>query len=239
MDWLIYGLGAAGLLRAGDGLHRPARDRAPGARQDLRRPDHPVLRGLRQDAVVPVPRRDRVRLQGRPAGRLRPLRRHVPAGQGQPRTSVRTARTGIVPGARRQRPGRRVGDRPPEDEGRLFYQKKVLAEADHHGRRPDDEPPAGLRDPARRHRDVRRQPHPADREPGPGVHRRGRTQPTDDCAGKPTTPAYASGIQTGDTIVAFNGQPVSYWDEMSAADPGQPGPARADHRRCATGRPCS
>ena len=40
-------------------------------------------------------------------------------------------------------------------------------------------------------------------------------EPTDDCAGKPKTPAYASGIQAGDTIVAFNGQPVSDWDEMS------------------------
>ena len=40
-------------------------------------------------------------------------------------------------------------------------------------------------------------------------------EPTDDCAGKPKTPAYASGIRAGDTIVAFNGQPVSDWDEMS------------------------
>jgi membrane-associated protease RseP (regulator of RpoE activity) len=38
---------------------------------------------------------------------------------------------------------------------------------------------------------------------------------TNDCTGKPKTPAYQSGIQPGDTIVAFNGQPVSSWDEMS------------------------
>lgn len=35
------------------------------------------------------------------------------------------------------------------------------------------------------------------------------------CAGKPLTPAAQSGIRPGDTVVAFNGQPVSSWDEMS------------------------
>ena len=40
-------------------------------------------------------------------------------------------------------------------------------------------------------------------------------EPTNDCAGKPKTPAYESGIQAGDTIVAFNGQPVTDWDQMS------------------------
>lgn len=38
---------------------------------------------------------------------------------------------------------------------------------------------------------------------------------TNDCVGKPKTPAYESGIKAGDTIVAFNGQPVSDWDQMS------------------------
>lgn len=36
-----------------------------------------------------------------------------------------------------------------------------------------------------------------------------------DCAGKPKTPAYESGIQPGDTIVAFNGEQVTDWDQMS------------------------
>jgi membrane-associated protease RseP (regulator of RpoE activity) len=36
-----------------------------------------------------------------------------------------------------------------------------------------------------------------------------------DCAGKPATPAAQSGIQKGDRIVAFNGQPVGSWDEIS------------------------
>lgn len=35
------------------------------------------------------------------------------------------------------------------------------------------------------------------------------------CAGRPPTPAARSGIQPGDRIVAFNGQPVESWEEMS------------------------
>ena len=35
------------------------------------------------------------------------------------------------------------------------------------------------------------------------------------CTGKPATPAAQSGIQPGDTIVAFNGTPVSSWDDVS------------------------
>ncbi|MDN5770540.1 MAG: site-2 protease family protein [Microlunatus sp.] len=40
-------------------------------------------------------------------------------------------------------------------------------------------------------------------------------EPVNDCAGKPKTPAYLSGIQAHDTIVAFNGAPVTDWDQMS------------------------
>jgi membrane-associated protease RseP (regulator of RpoE activity) len=35
------------------------------------------------------------------------------------------------------------------------------------------------------------------------------------CAGKPPTPAAQSGIQPGDVVVAFDGAPVSSWDQMS------------------------
>jgi membrane-associated protease RseP (regulator of RpoE activity) len=35
------------------------------------------------------------------------------------------------------------------------------------------------------------------------------------CAGKPPTPAAQSGIKPGDVVVAFNGQPVSSWDQVS------------------------
>ena len=37
------------------------------------------------------------------------------------------------------------------------------------------------------------------------------------CSGKPRTPAYESGIRPGDQIVSFNGQPISSWEEMSTA----------------------
>jgi membrane-associated protease RseP (regulator of RpoE activity) len=37
------------------------------------------------------------------------------------------------------------------------------------------------------------------------------------CAGQPASPAARSGIQPGDTIVAFNGSPVESWVEMSDA----------------------
>ncbi len=35
------------------------------------------------------------------------------------------------------------------------------------------------------------------------------------CAGKPPTPAVLSGIQPGDKVLAFNGVPVSSWDDVS------------------------
>lgn len=35
------------------------------------------------------------------------------------------------------------------------------------------------------------------------------------CAGKPQTPAAQSGIKTGDVVVAFNGQPVESWNQIS------------------------
>lgn len=38
---------------------------------------------------------------------------------------------------------------------------------------------------------------------------------TTDCEGKPETPAALSGIQAGDKVVAFNGAPVSSWEEIS------------------------
>jgi membrane-associated protease RseP (regulator of RpoE activity) len=37
------------------------------------------------------------------------------------------------------------------------------------------------------------------------------------CTGKPPSPAAQSGIRPGDSIVAFNGRPVSSWDEVSVA----------------------
>jgi membrane-associated protease RseP (regulator of RpoE activity) len=40
---------------------------------------------------------------------------------------------------------------------------------------------------------------------------------TTSCAGRPATPAKLSGIQVGDRIVAFNGATISSWSEMSEA----------------------
>ena len=37
------------------------------------------------------------------------------------------------------------------------------------------------------------------------------------CAGRPDTPAKLSGLQPGDTVVAFNGMPIRTWDQMSEA----------------------
>jgi membrane-associated protease RseP (regulator of RpoE activity) len=40
----------------------------------------------------------------------------------------------------------------------------------------------------------------------------------DDCQpGDPGAPAYEAGLQPGDTITAFNGEPVAGWDELSSA----------------------
>ncbi len=40
---------------------------------------------------------------------------------------------------------------------------------------------------------------------------------TTSCSGRPDTPAKLSGIQAGDTIVAFNGAAISSWEQMSSA----------------------
>ncbi len=37
------------------------------------------------------------------------------------------------------------------------------------------------------------------------------------CTGKPKTPAYESGIRQGDKILAFNGRPIADWSQMSEA----------------------
>ncbi|MFL6025388.1 MAG: M50 family metallopeptidase [Friedmanniella sp.] len=40
--------------------------------------------------------------------------------------------------------------------------------------------------------------------------------PDRSCAGKPASPAAQSGIRPGDTVVAFNGRPVSSWEDVSS-----------------------
>ena len=40
--------------------------------------------------------------------------------------------------------------------------------------------------------------------------------PDQSCAGKPATPAAQAGLRPGDTVLAFNGQTVTSWDQMSS-----------------------
>ena len=47
------------------------------------------------------------------------------------------------------------------------------------------------------------------------------------CTGKAPTPAAPMGLQPGDRIVAFNGQPVDVLGRDVDADPGQPRPPGA------------
>ena len=102
----------------------------------------------------------------------------------------------------------------PDDDGRLFYQKKSVAEAGHHGRRPDHEHPAGLRHPARGRRDLRGLPVPAADRPGPGVHRRRRRsrQQLRRQAEDPGRTVRASAPGTGGRLQRPAGR---YWDECS------------------------
>ena len=202
------------LLRPGDGVDRAARDRAPGAGQDLRRQDHPVLRRVRPDTLVTPARRDRVRVQARPARRLRPVRRDVPA-----RPRAIPARCGSTAPARSARwpttPAPRSGrDISAADDGRLFYQKKswqkliimaggptmnillafviLLGVTASYG--------------------VYRSQLTVNRVQECIVAANATDQ---SCDGKAPTPAARSGIQAGDRVVAFNGVAVSSWDEVS------------------------
>ena len=78
--------------------------------------------------------RDRVRRQGGAAGRLRPLRRHVPAEQASTRARSADAHRAL-PDMADQARSVEWEDIRPEDEGRLFYQKRAWQKIDHHGRR--------------------------------------------------------------------------------------------------------
>ena len=94
----------------------------------------------------------------------------------------------------------------PEDDGRLFYQKKSWQKLIIMAGGPIDEHAAGLRHPARRHRDLRGLPRDADRQPACSEcivgRRRHRPRPA---PAEPKTPGFAAGLRTGDRIVAFNG----------------------------------
>ena len=74
---------------------------------------------------------------------------------------VRAARTGIFQTMADNARAAGVGDHPAGGRRPAVLPEEDLAEADHHGRRPDHEPAAGLRVVVRGHRDVRGVPHPS------------------------------------------------------------------------------
>lgn len=213
MDYLVYGLGAVlffVLVMASIALHEIGH-LVPGKIFDVKTTQYFVgfgrtvwsrFRGETEYGVKAVPLGGYVRF----VGMYPPAKDHP--GQ------VRSARTGIFQSLADSARDAEWETIRPEDDGRLFYQKKVWQKL-------------------------------IIMAGGPmmnillafviilgvtatyGVNRTQLTvnrvqecivavgQPVDDCAGKPKTPAYASGIQPGDTIVAFNGQPVRSWDQMS------------------------
>ena len=122
-------------------VDRPARDRPPGAGQEVRREGDPVHGRLRADDLVAPPRRDRVRRQGDPARRLHPDDRHVPAAPGrQARHAARLEHRPVQP-ARSTRRGRPAWRRSsPGDERPRLLQADRAQEGHRHARRPGHEP---------------------------------------------------------------------------------------------------
>jgi membrane-associated protease RseP (regulator of RpoE activity) len=139
-----------------------------------------------------------------------------PPGRNAPAGKVRAARTGIFQAMADNARALEWQDIQPEDDGRLFYQKrtwqKVIIMA------------AG---PAMNlllaflillgvtaAYGVNRTQTVVDRVQ-PCIVAVDATDPS--CAAKPPTPAAAAGIQPGDRILAFNGAPIESWEDMSAA----------------------
>jgi membrane-associated protease RseP (regulator of RpoE activity) len=122
MDTLIY-LGGAiaffGLVMASIALHEIGH-LVPESCSTSRPPSTSSASGA---PCGRASRRDRVRGQGHPAGRLRPLRRHVPAEPNRP-GQVRATRTGIFQTMADNARAAEWETIRPEDDGRLFYQKK-------------------------------------------------------------------------------------------------------------------
>ncbi len=134
---LMYLLGVLAVVLGVIVVDRPARDRAPGPGQALRRQVHPVHGRLRPDGVVAPGGRDRVRVQGHPARRLRPHDRDVPAEARRVAAPRRRAAGRLMAEQARQDAQREI---TPEDADRLFYQRSGAEAARHHARRPGDEP---------------------------------------------------------------------------------------------------
>ena len=187
MDWRSTSPGRVIFFAAGDGLDRAARDRSPGAGQDLRRQDHAVLRRIRPHAVVPPP-------TARPS-----------TGSSSSRSAATSASSACSRPPQPSRPGRAAystgpfraladnaraaewHDISPEDEGRLFYQKKSWQKLIIMAGGPTMNILLAFVILLGVSLQVRGLPVPAHGQPRPGVHRRGdRDRP--DCDGKPPTP---------------------------------------------------
>ena len=225
MEYVIYGLGAVVffvLVMASIALHEVGH-LVPGKLFDVRTTQYFVgfgrtlwsrRRGETEYGVKAIPLGGYVRFVGMyPPARDNPGR-------------VRTARTGIFQSLADSARAAEWETIRPEDDGRLFYQKKTWQKL-------------------------------VIMSGGPtmnlllafallfgvtatyGVYRSQLTvnrvqecivaaEATDrSCVGKPKTPAYLSGIQPGDTVVAFNGRPIDSWEQMSEAIRGNlDGPAQ-------------
>ncbi len=139
-----------------------------------------------------------------------------PPGKNAPVNAVRASRTGIFQSMADQARAAEWEGIRPEDEGRLFYQKKswqkliimaggplmniilafllLLAVTSVYGVYRTQTTVRSVQD---------------------CILAEGATDRS--CTGKPTTPARSAGLQPGDRIVAFNDAPIRSWEEMSAA----------------------
>ena len=213
MEYLVYGLGAVvffALVMASIALHEIGH-LVPGKLFDVKTTQYFVgfgrtlwsrRRGETEYGIKAVPLGGYVRFVGM-----------YPPAKDRPR-QVRTARTGVFQSLADSARAAEWETISPTDDGRLFYQKKTWQKL-------------------------------IIMAGGPtmnlllafaillgvtatyGIYRSQLTvsrvqecivavgEPVNECAGKPKTPAYVSGIRPGDTVAAFNGQPVSDWDQMS------------------------
>ena len=135
---MLYAHRRADLRLRAAAVDRAARDRAHGARQEVRREGDPVHGRLRPDAVVAQEGRHRVRPQGDPARRLHPDDRDGAAGRADGKRSrwprrIATDDRGLPPGQPRRGQDRR-------GRAAAVLPAHARQEDDRHARWADDEP---------------------------------------------------------------------------------------------------
>ena len=178
--------------------------------------------GFRQDRLVQADRGDRVRVQGDPARRLHPDDRHGAARQGRQAEDHHHR-----DGRRRHRPQHRRGDQGRRSlaghrrrRGSAVLPAAPVQADRRHGRRAGDEPDPGrrhLRGPDGRDRCADRRPRrlPPSASASFRPPRPVRPSSTDCTATDPQTPAALAGLLPGDTIVGFDGTPVTGWAQLT------------------------